>query len=126
MQLTHRLLRHNGDCLVSGIIDNGQALDDTPLCRPLAHEVHRPDLFGRHMSRQRVTVCHRHFLALTPANLQTRLGIEPVHPLVIDLHAVMPQLQVNHACTVGAVTLCQCDDLRFQDRIAVDRGLVTE
>ncbi|MNG20538.1 hypothetical protein D3C84_1047980 [compost metagenome] len=108
------------------IIDDGQTLYDTPLCRPVEHEVHRPDLIGGQGTGQRVTVCHRHLLALTPANLQTRLGIEPIRPFVIDHHAFLPQLQVNHAGTIASVTLRECDDLRLQDRIAVGGGLVTE
>ncbi|MNT51457.1 hypothetical protein D3C72_1884220 [compost metagenome] len=126
MQAAHRPLRHNRDCLVRGIIDDGQTLDDTPFRCPVEHEVHRPDLIGGQGASQRVTVCHRHLLALTPANLQPCLGIESIHPLVIDLHALLPQLQVNHAGTVASVTLRERDDLRFQGGIAVGGGLVTE
>lgn len=126
MQAAYRALRHNGDGLMRGIIDYGQILDDTSLCRPVEHEVHRPDLIGDERACQRVTVCHWHLPALTPANLQTRLGIESIHALVIDLHAFLPQLQIDHASTVASVALRECDDLRFQGGIAVGGGLIAE
>ena len=126
MQTTHRTFRNNGHCLMRGIIDHGQILDDTPLCRPVEHEVHRPDLIGGQRTGQWMTVCHRDFLALAPANLQTRLGIEPVYPLVIDHHAALPQLQIDHAGTVASVPLRKRDDLRFQGGITVGGGLITE
>ncbi len=126
MQAAHRPFRHNRDGLMRGIIDHGQILDDTPLCRPVEHEVHRPDLIGGQGTSQWVTVCYRYLLALPPANLQPRLGIEPIHPLVIDDHAFLPQLQVNHAGAVTAVALRERDDLRFQGGIAVGGGLVAE
>ena len=73
-----------------------------------------------------MTVCHWDFLALAPANLQTRLGIEPMHPLVIDHHAALPQLQIDHVSTVATVPLRERDDLRFQGDITVGGGLVAE
>lgn len=97
MQTSHRTFRNNGHSLIRGIIDHGQILDDTPLCRSVEHKVHRPDLIGRQRTSQWVTVCHGDFLALAPADLQARLGIKPVQPLVIDLYALLPQLQVDHA-----------------------------
>lgn len=67
----------------------------------------------------------RDLLVFVSANLQTRLGIKPVHALVIDLHALLPQLQVDDASTVTPVTLCQRDDLLLEDDIAVGLRLVT-
>ena len=73
-----------------------------------------------------MTVCYRHFLALTPTNWQTRLGIKSVHALVIDLHAFLPQFQVNHAGTVAPVVLRQGDDFFLERGITVWLSLVAE
>lgn len=124
MHATHRALRHDRDCLVRCVIDDGQTLDDAAFRRPVERKVHRPDLIGRQRASQWVTSCYRHLLA--PANLQTRLGIKPIHSLVIDPYAFLPQLQTDHASPVTTVTLRERDDLRFQGRIAVGGGLVTE
>lgn len=94
--------------------------------RPVEHKVHRPDLIGSQRMSQWVTLCHGNFLALSPANLQTCLGIEPIQ-LVMKHHiAALPQLQIDHVGTVASVLLHEHDDLRVQDGIAVDGGLVAE
>lgn len=90
------------------------------------HEIHRQDLVSCHWPSQLVTVGHRYLLAFAPADLQARLGIESVNALVIDLHASLPQLQVNHTRAITTVVLRQRDDLRLEGNIAVNGGLVTE
>jgi hypothetical protein len=46
--------------------------------------------------------------------LQTGLGIEPIHPLVIHHHAGLPQLQIDHPGSVAPVALGERDDPFFK------------
>lgn len=71
MQTSHRPFRNNGDGFMRGVINHRQILDGKPLHRSVEHKVHRPDLIGRQRTSQWVTVCHRDFLALAPADLQS-------------------------------------------------------
>jgi len=86
----------------------------------------RPDLIRGQWAFQRVTVSHRNLLALSPSDLQTGLGVETIHPLVIYHHAGLPQLQIDHPGTVASMTLSERDDLLFQGCIAIRRQPVTE
>lgn len=45
---------------------------------------------------------------------------------MIDHYAALPQLQVDHAGTIGTVPLRERDDLRFQGSMTVGGGLVAE
>lgn len=46
LQPAHCSLRDDGHRFMSRVIDNGQVLDDTPFCRPVEYEIHRPHLVG--------------------------------------------------------------------------------
>ncbi len=73
-----------------------------------------------------MTIRHRDLLPLSPSHLQTGLGVEPIHPLVIHHHASLPQLQVDHPGTVAPMTLGERDALLLQSRISIRRRPVTE
>jgi hypothetical protein len=69
---------------MGGVIDDGQALDAAPFCRPVKHGIHRPDWVGGGLTRQRMAFRDRDFLPLAPPRLQASPGIKPAYPLVID------------------------------------------
>lgn len=95
---------------MGGIIDDRQALDAAPLCRPVEHEIHRPQLIGCLGTLQRVAIRNRNLLSLAPFHLQTRFGIEPIHALVIDDLSRLTQFQIDHPGPVAPMALGECDD----------------
>ena len=121
---TDGALRHNSDRFMGGVINDGQTFDCASLSGAVEHEVHRPDLVGSVRPDQRLAIRYRHLFALSALHLQTCLSIEPIHTLVIDPPARLPELQVDHARTVTAIALCQQDDLLAQRHIAVRSRLI--
>jgi len=80
----NRSFRHDGDSLMGGIIHHCQDIHDTPFSRAIKYKVHRPDLVGGPRAVQRLSICNRDLLALTPSHLQAGFGIQTFHPLVVD------------------------------------------
>jgi hypothetical protein len=101
------------------IIHHGQAFDAATLRRAVKYEVHGPNLVGGLWPAQRLAMGHRNLLAFTPSYLKTCLCVQTVDALVIGHHTGLTQLQINHACPITTVPLCQCHDLRFQRRVSV-------
>jgi len=72
------------DSLMGGIIHHCQDIHDTLFSRAIKYKVHRPDLVGGPRAVQRLSICNRDLLALTPSHLQAGFGIQTFHPLVVD------------------------------------------
>lgn len=126
LQTTQRSLWNNCHRFMSRVIDHGEILDDTSFCRTIEHEIHRPDLIGSQWPLQWVPVGRRDFLSLAPSHLQPSLGIEPIHPLVINDLSGLAQFQIDHPGPVAPVALSERDDPFFQGGIAIRHRLVTE
>lgn len=88
---------------VSGVIDDGQVLDDASVCCPFEHKIHGPHLVGG-----------RDLLALAPSHLQVRFGVEPIPRFVIHHHAGLPPLAVDHSGPVAPEALGKRNDPRLQ------------
>lgn len=73
------------------VIDHGQALDPAAAGQRIEDEIHRPDLVRRSRHFQWFPVdCHAVTLA-TSAHGEARIAIDPVHALVVRLHALAAQ-----------------------------------
>ena len=88
---------NDGDGFRRGVIDDGQTLQDAPICRAVEDEISRPDLVAVLRADQRLAIDDRHFLAPTALDLQSGLGGQPVDPSVIDRAPLLPQLEVDQA-----------------------------
>jgi hypothetical protein len=126
LHAAYRSLWNNCHRFVSRIIDNGQALDGATFCRPGEHKIHRPDMIGSQRAFQWVTVSDWYLLSLSPPDLQTCFGIEPIYPLVIHHHASLPELQIDYPGSVAPMALGKSDDLLFQSGVAIRHGAITE
>jgi hypothetical protein len=78
------------------------------------NEVHGPDRVGGCWALQGMPVTQWDFPASALLRLQTRLGIQSVHTLVVHDLARLAKLQIDHAGAVSAMALGQGDDLLLE------------
>ncbi len=81
---------------MGGIVEDRQTFDHLPLGSTVEHEIRRPDLVGGIRPDQRLSIRYQYLLALLLRFPQARLGVEPIHVLVIDLPAGPLQLQIDY------------------------------
>ena len=125
-QPTERAGRHNGHRFGGRVIDDRQALHHPSIGRAVEDEVGRPDLVRRLGAYQGLAVRHRDLLASPPTYLQPGLGIQALHPLVVDQCSRLPQLEVDHPGTVAAVLVRQGHDAGPQRGVGIRRRGVSQ
>ena len=96
-QAAERPRRHHRHGFGRGVVDDRQALQHAAFGRAIEDEVRRPHLVRRLRPGQRLTIGQRHLLAAPAPDLQTRLGVEPIDPLVID-RAGLPGAASDRSC----------------------------
>jgi hypothetical protein len=116
---SQRARRHHRDGFGGGVVDDRQALQDAAFRGAIEDEVRRPHVVRSLRPGERLTIGQGNLLASPAPDLQPRLGVEPIHPLVIDVSAFLAQLQVDHAGTVPAVTVRQRHDAIAQAGIGI-------
>ena len=118
-QAAERARRHHGHGFRRGVVDDRQALQHAAFGRAIEDEVRRPHLVRRLRPGQRLAIRQRHLLPPPAPDLQPRLRVEPIDPLVIDHPPFLAQFQIDHAGAVAAMTMRQRGDPVTQRRIGI-------
>ena len=89
--------RHDGHGFGGRVVDDRQTLQHAAFGGAIEDEVRRPHLVRRLRPGQRLPIGQRHLLAAPAPDLQPRLRVEPIDPLVID-RAGLPGAASGRSC----------------------------